>query len=470
MISDAQPFEKTWSRASLIRKLTGAKAQIFASAGAGLLVWADVISVKVPFYFFYKAALIAREAASLAAADAVHIIPDILDHFEQNKLSIADTANILVAIAVFYLAYRFFRRIWKALKKMRPTQWDIWPRFGLRSKLLLTSLLAVGIIAAWRLGAFPWIGSQFLELGRQTFGQLSLRNLSNAGEWLWQGFAALYENKGTVFPAIKGVLAALATYATLEVARVIADLALPAVRLGYSVYSCASPWLPRVKLSPRQRDWLHGIGSATGGLIFGCSDLSFPSIPVWGLAVLAPGFFLFLKEEHDLAFAVSKVGLEVGRCLRGVAEFTLAQPKWAGGIVSGFMIVTAAAGYLFSSRPFLGFIIISGVIKAAYTGTSIALLIAAGRGLASLAVHTRRVAGQLSVRASEVWRDMPWAVATITKPCLKPGKAVLALVSRAKAETIKRQQTQGAAPTCALDQIAPGQGCEQATIEAKPVR
>jgi hypothetical protein len=89
-----------------------------------------------------------------------------------------------------------------------------------------------------------------------------------------------------------------------------------------------------------------------------------------------------------------------------VAEFTLAQPKWLGGIVAGFTIGIVVAGYLFFSHPFLGFRIISGVIRAAYTGTSIALLIAAGRGLASLAVHTRRIAGQLSVRTGEVWRDM----------------------------------------------------------------
>ena len=437
MTSNAQPLEKTWSR---IRKLTGVKAQIFASVGAGLLVWADVISVKVPFYFFYKAALVAREAASLAAAEAVHIIPDILDRFEKNKFSIADTVNIMVAIAVFYLAYGFFKRIWRALKKMRPTHWDIWPRFGLRSKLLLTSLLAAGIVAAWQFGAFPWIGSQFLELGRQTFGQLSLQTLSNTGERLWQGFVAVYENKGTVFPAVKGVLAALATYATLEVARVIADLVSPAVRLGHALCSRAYLWLPRVKLSQCQRDWLHGTGSVTWGLIFGFSDLSFPSIPIWVWMALAPGFFLFLKEKPHLASAVLNVGLKLSRCLRRAAEFTLAQPKWAGGIVAGFLTSIAAAGYLFSSHPFLGFIIISGVIKAAYTGILVALMIAVGRGLASLFVHTRRVAGQLSVRASEVWRDMLWSAATITKPVLKLGKAALALALCTKTKTTKLEQ------------------------------
>jgi hypothetical protein len=35
-------------------RLTGVKAQIFASVGAGLLSWADVISVEVPFYFLNK--------------------------------------------------------------------------------------------------------------------------------------------------------------------------------------------------------------------------------------------------------------------------------------------------------------------------------------------------------------------------------------------------------------------------------
>src|SRR6266478_266460 len=153
-----------------------------------------------------------------------------------------------------------------------------------------------GVVAAWQLGAFPWIGSQFLELGHQTFGQLSLQNLSNVSRWLRQGFVAIYENKGTMFPAVKGVLAALATYATLEVARAMADLVSPAIRVGHTVYSHAYPWLPDVKLSQRQKDWLHGMGSVTGGLIFGFSDLSFPSVPVWAWVALAPGLFLFAKE------------------------------------------------------------------------------------------------------------------------------------------------------------------------------
>src|SRR5215470_19451728 len=136
MTSDGPPFGKTWSEVSLIRTLTGAKARIFASAGVGLLVWADVISVKAPFYFLNKAALVAREAASFVAAEATHIIPGILDQFEQSTFSIADTAHIVVATVVFYLGYRFFRCIWQALRKIRPTHWTIWPRFSLRRKAL----------------------------------------------------------------------------------------------------------------------------------------------------------------------------------------------------------------------------------------------------------------------------------------------------------------------------------------------
>src|SRR5215467_36096 len=115
MTSDG-PFEKTWSRVSLIRTLTGVKAQIFASAGVGLLVWADVISVKVPLYFLAKATLVAKEAASFVVAEVTHIIPDILDLFDKNHFSFADAAHIAGAASVFYLGYRFFRRIWQALK------------------------------------------------------------------------------------------------------------------------------------------------------------------------------------------------------------------------------------------------------------------------------------------------------------------------------------------------------------------
>jgi hypothetical protein len=365
-----------------------------------LLVWADVISVKVPFYFLDKAALVAREAASFAAVEATHIIPDIIDRFEQNKFSMADTAHIVAAMAVFYLGYRFLKRIWQALKKIYPTHWGFWPRIGLRRKLLLASLLAAGAVAVWQLGAFPWIGSQFLELGRQTFGQLSWQNLSDVSQWLWHGFVAIYENKGTVFPAVKGMLAALATYATLEVARVLADLVSPAVRLGHTVYSHAYPWSPAVKFSRRQKDWLHGAGSVTGGLIFGFNDLSFPSVPVWTWAALAPGLFLFAKERPNLVSEISKVCLKLARCFRKAAEFTLAQPKWAGGIAAGFMVGIAAAGALFASHPLLGFAIILAVMKAVYTGTTIALLIAAGRGSAALAAHTRQIIGQLTHKRS----------------------------------------------------------------------
>jgi hypothetical protein len=97
------------------------------------------------------------------------------------------------------------------------------------------------------------------------------------------------------------------------------------------------------------------------------------------------------------------------------------------------------------------------VIKSAYTGTTIALLIAAGRGLAVLAAHTRQFTGQLTVRASEVRRDMLRAAAKFTKPVLKLGKAVPTLTWREKTDTvIKREQVWDTVPTRAYDQIAPG--------------
>jgi len=97
------------------------------------------------------------------------------------------------------------------------------------------------------------------------------------------------------------------------------------------------------------------------------------------------------------------------------------------------------------------------VIKSAYMGTTIALLIAAGRGLAALAAHTRQVTGQLTVRAREVRRDMLRAIAKVTKPVLKLGKAIPTPTWRAKARAvIKREQVRDTTPTGAYDQIAPG--------------
>jgi hypothetical protein len=456
MTSDETPFEKQWDRASLLRALTSAEAQVFASAGTGLLVWADVISVNVPLYFLNEAALVVKEAVSFVVTEAAHIIPNIFDSIEHNKFSVTDVAHIAATGAVIYLGVTFFIRALQALKKISPIHWKHWPRFGLRRKLFLISMLAAGVFAAWQLGAFPQIGSQFLALGTQIVSQLSFQNLSYVSQWLWQGIVAAYENKETVLPVVKGALAAAATYATLQVARVTASFVSPPIRLSYAVYNRAYPWLPKVHFSQRQKDWLHATGSVTGGLIFGLSTLPFPSVPVWAWAALAPGLFLFAKERPNLIPAVSKAGWTLGRCFHMVAEFTLARPKWAGGITAGFMVGIAAAGALSASSPLLGFAIMSGAIKAAYTGTAIALLTAAGRGSAALVAHTRQAASHLTMHAREVRRDMLWVAAKLTKPVLQLGNAALALTSRSKTGTGTLEQVRDTTPEHAHDQIAPG--------------
>jgi hypothetical protein len=68
MTLDERPPGKRWDRASLLRALTSAETQVFASAGTGLLVWADVINVKVPLYFLNEAALAVKEASFLCGS------------------------------------------------------------------------------------------------------------------------------------------------------------------------------------------------------------------------------------------------------------------------------------------------------------------------------------------------------------------------------------------------------------------
>jgi hypothetical protein len=456
MTSDETPSANKWDRASLLRVLTSAEAQVLASVGIGLLVWNDVISVKVPLYFLKEAALAVKEVVYFVVMGAAPIIPAIFDGIDRNTFSVTDAVHIVATTAVIYLGFAFLKRALQALKKISPFHWNLWPRFGVRRKLLLISMLAAGVFAAWQLGAFPQIGSQFLALGNQIGSQLSFQNLSTVGHWLWQGIVAVYENKETVLPVVKGALAAVATYATLEAARVTAHFVSPPVPLGYAVYNRVYPWLPEVNVSQSQKDWLHAAGSVTVGLIFGFSDLSFPSVSVWAWAALAPGLFLFAKERPNLIPAISQAGWNLSRCFRLVAELTLARPKWAGVIAAGSTVGIAAAGALSVSRPLLGFAIMSRFVKAAYTGTAIALLIAAGRGSAALVAYTRRATSDLTMCAREVRCDMLWAAAKITIPVLRLGKTVLALASRLKIGTGEREQVRDTAPEHARDQIAPG--------------
>jgi hypothetical protein len=412
MTLDERPPEDKWDRARLLRALTSVETQVFASVGTGLLVWANVVSVKVPLYLLNEAALVVKEAVSFVVAEVAHIIPSIFDGLEHNNFSVTDATHIAAASVVIYLGFIFCKRTLQALKKSSPIHWMLWPRLSLRRKLFLLCVLAAGIFAAWQFGAFPQTSSQFLALGNQIVSQLSPQNMSYVSHWLWHGIVAAYENKETILPVVKGVLAAVATYATLEVARVTANLLSPAVRLSYAACNCVYPLLPEVKLSQRQKDWLHAAGSVTGGLIFGFSNLSFSSVPVWAWAALVPGVFLFTKERPNLVSAVSKIGLKVGRCFHMVTEFTIANPKRVAGITTGFMICVVAASAFLSSSPFLWFWIMSGVIKTAYMGIAFALLIAAGRGSAALVAHIRRVTHHLTMRSGEVRRDMLWVTQT----------------------------------------------------------
>jgi hypothetical protein len=470
MTMDGKPPGGKWDRASLLRALTCAQAQLFASAGTGLLVWADVISIKVPLYFFNEAALVVKEAVSFVALQAADTISNIFDRIEHNNFSATDTARIAATSGVIYLGFIFFKRSFRALKTISPIHWPLWPRFNSRRKLFLISVLAAGVFAAWQFGILPQLGSQFLALANQIVSRLSPQDLSYVSQWLWHGIVAAYDNKETIFPVVKGILAAVATYTTLEVARVTATLVLPAVRLSYAAYNCAYPWLPKIHLSKRQKDCLHAAGSLTGGLIFGFSNLSFSSVPVWAWAALTPGLFLFAKERPNLVSAIWKVGLKLGRCFHAAAEFTIAQPKLVGGITAGFMVGIAAVGALFASSPFLGFGIMSGIIKAAHTGTAIALLIAAGRGSAGCVAHVRQVTSHLTIRASEVRRDMLWVASEITKPILKLGKATLTPTSRSKTETVEREQVGDTMPKHEYDQSASGWSINEAILETNEVK
>jgi hypothetical protein len=422
MTSDETPFEKKWGRAGLLRALTSAEAQVFASAGTGLLVWAGAISLESPFYFFREVALVIKEVISFVVVEAAYIIPNILYEVDSDKFSVNDATHIVATVAVIYLGFMFFKRSSLALKKISPFHWNFWPRFGLRRKLLLLSTLTAGVFAAWALGAFPEMGSQFLALGHHIASQFSIQNLSYVSQWLSHELVAAYRNKETVLPVAKGALAAVTTYATLEVGRVATHFASPLIRLGYAVYNRARPWFAGVNLSQPQRDWLHAAGSMMGGMIFGFSSLSFPLIPVLAWVALAPGLLLFAKEKPNLILALSKGGWNLGRYFHVVATWTLARPKWAGGIAVGVTVGAAAVGGFFSSSPMLGLVIMSGVIKAAYTGTAIAVLIAAGRGWAALVVHMRQATSHLTTRARDARQEMYWAAAKIAKPVLKFGK------------------------------------------------
>src|SRR5258708_17032973 len=100
--------------------------------------------------------------------------------------------------------------------------------------------------------------------------------------------------------------------------------------------------------------------------------------------------------------------------LRIATKYTRAHPGRALGIVGGATVGGAVAGVFDASGALWGIAIIWGTLKAGYSATAIALVIAAVRGTVEIITHVRQAGGTVATGANATSQAIATAARRLT--------------------------------------------------------
>jgi hypothetical protein len=344
---------KTWDRAKVI--------QNFASSAAGLLVAADVMSLRVPLYFFGQATDRVGDVFHTVARLVRDGLPDLFEKLGTGAVTVSDALYLVLTVVLVGAGFVFLRRAWRALAVMRPGHWLGVPRLGWRGKMLAVLALGGAIAFVWQYGDLPWLARRLVHSL-----WIAIKAAYANSNVVWQAVVTIYGSKELIGQVAKGVLGAVATYVTVEVARVAVDFALSIIRLvlpimspvarhGYDGYKYARQRLPNVELTPGTIDWLHGTSSLAAGSIFGFENLSFPSLPSWLWMASVPGLLVFSSTTPNLLRRIWRTVCYVGRylnhCVSIASKYARSHPRVARDVAAGAMVALAGIGAFHAYSP-----------------------------------------------------------------------------------------------------------------------
>ena len=115
---------KKWDRPKLIQNVV--------SSATGLLVAADVMSLRVPLYFFGQATDRVGDVFHSVARLIRHGLSDIFDQIETGSITFSDTLCLVWTAILVGAGFVFLRRAWRALAIMHPGRWLRVPHLGWR--------------------------------------------------------------------------------------------------------------------------------------------------------------------------------------------------------------------------------------------------------------------------------------------------------------------------------------------------
>jgi hypothetical protein len=397
---------KTLDRAKLIQNL--------ASCTAGLLAGTDVMSLRVPLYFFGQASDRVGDVFHSVARLIRDGLPNIFDKLETGAITVSDALYLALTVVLVGAGLVFLRRAWRALALMRPSHWLGVPRLGRRGKTLAVLAFGGALALVYQYG-------DLLSLARELVVSfwLAVKAVYAHRDAVWQAVLVIHESKETIEQVVKGILAAVVTYVTLKVVWVGVDfvlsiigfaspIVLPVIRYGYDGYKYARQRLPRFELTPHKIDWLHGAGSLAAGSIFGFEILSLPSLPTWLWMASVPGLVVFSRTRPNVFRRIWCTGCYVGRYLihweSAATEYARSHPNVARNVAASGMVAVAGVGVFHAYSPLLAVVVLSGTLKAAYSAAIIALMIAAVRGTVTMDANVRRV-GYALVRCADATKQ-----------------------------------------------------------------
>ncbi len=413
------PRERKRNRLKVLQSLT--------CGAVGLLVAFDVVNMRLPLYCLGLASDRVGDVFHAVTRLVRHSLPDVLDQFQRNAITVSDALYLALTAVLIGAGFVFLRDTWRALAKARPGRWVPLPRFGRHRAVLTVLALGGGMAFVWQYGDLPWLAGQLI---RSLW--LGVKAAYGNRDTFWQAVQAVHENKETIAQVVKAIVSAIATYVTLEVARVVVDFALaiihfaspvvlPVARYGYAGYKYMRPWLPHLEPTQRQIDWLHGAGSVAAGSLFGLTNLAFPLIPDGLWAASVPGLIVFAGQRPNLILTIGHVGGHMSRYLihylRIAIQYTRAHPRGALGIAGGAMVGGAMAGAFDASGSLSSVVIMWGTLKAGYLAAAIASIIAAVRGSVKIITYVSQAGSAVATGANATRQTMATAARQLTALC-----------------------------------------------------
>ena len=126
--------EKQWDRLKLIQTLV--------SSATGLLVAADVMSLRAPLFFFGQTTDLVEGLFRSVARLVRHGLSDIFEQIETGSITVSDALYLVWTAILVGAGFVFLKKAWRALAIMRPRRWLRVPRLGWRGTFL--AVLAFG--------------------------------------------------------------------------------------------------------------------------------------------------------------------------------------------------------------------------------------------------------------------------------------------------------------------------------------